>query len=164
MLSPPVRPIDAAVCRACAARHRVARPGLIALGVAGVAATALLGSAVGDAVAPDPEVLRRTARRLTRGLERATLMAGQAREHVGDLWAEAREEALTEVDAPDFDAPRPRRRLRHLAPTRAAAAAPRRAARRTARKSTLAPRQPRAPRKPAGKVDAAQAPDPTQGG
>jgi hypothetical protein len=36
----------------------VARPGLLALGVVGVAATALLGFAAGVAVARDPEVLR----------------------------------------------------------------------------------------------------------
>lgn len=81
----------------------VARPGLLALGVVGVAATALLGFAAGVAVARDPAVLRRTARGLARGLERATLLTAQAREYVGDLWAEAREEALAEVDAADFE-------------------------------------------------------------
>jgi hypothetical protein len=125
----------------------VARPGLLALGVVGVAATALLGFAAGIAVARDPEVLRRTARGLARGLERATLMAAQAREHVGDLWAEAREDALAETDAADFE--------------RAAAAAPRKAARKTARKSAPAARKPRPTRKSAAQVDAAQATDPT---
>lgn len=81
----------------------VTRPGVLALGVMGVAATAVLGFAAGVAVARDPELLRRTARSLARGLERATLMAAQAREHVGDLWAEAREEAIAEVDAADFN-------------------------------------------------------------
>ena len=84
----------------------LARPGLIALGVMGIAATTVLGFAVGLAMARDPQALRRTARRVVReaarGLERASLMAAQAREHVGDLWAEAREEALAEVDAADF--------------------------------------------------------------
>lgn len=82
------------------------RPGLMALGVVGIAATTLLGFAVGLAMARDPQALRRTARRVVReaarGLERASLMAAQAREHVGDMWAEAREEALAEVDAADF--------------------------------------------------------------
>ena len=82
------------------------RPGLMALGVVGIAATALLGFAAGMAVARDPKALRSTARRVVReaarGLERASLMVAQAREHVGDLWAEAREEALAEVDAADF--------------------------------------------------------------
>ena len=86
--------------------NELARPGLIALGVMGIAATTVLGFAVGLAMARDPEALRRTARRVVReaarGLERASLMAAQAREHVGDLWAEAREEALAEVDAVDF--------------------------------------------------------------
>jgi hypothetical protein len=82
------------------------RPGLIALGLAGMAATAVLGFAAGVAASRDPEALKRTARRVMRetaqGLERAALMAAQAREHVADLWAEAREEALAEVDAADF--------------------------------------------------------------
>ena len=86
--------------------EELARPGLMALGVVGIAATTLLGFAVGLAMARDPQALRRTARRVVseaaRGLERASLMAAQAREHVGDLWAEAREEALAEVDAADF--------------------------------------------------------------
>ena len=38
------------------------RPGLIALGVVGVAATALLGFAAGVAVARDPDAVRRTTR------------------------------------------------------------------------------------------------------
>ncbi len=87
----------------------ITRPGLLtlgALGVAGLAATALAGFAVGMAVSRDPEAVKRAARGLARnaaqGLEKATLLAAQAREHVGDLWAEAREEALAEVDAADF--------------------------------------------------------------
>lgn len=83
------------------------RPGLIALGAVGIAATALLGFAAGVAAARDPQALRRTVRRMAReaarGLEHATLMAAQASEHVGDLWAEAREEARAEVDAADFE-------------------------------------------------------------
>jgi hypothetical protein len=83
-----------------------ARPGLIALGLAGMAATAMLGFAAGIAASRDPEGLKRTARRVMRetaqGLERAALMASQAREHIADLWAEAREEAVAEVDAADF--------------------------------------------------------------
>ena len=86
--------------------NELARPGLMALGVVGIAATALLGFAAGMAVARDPQALRRTARRVAgeaaRGLELASLMAAQAREHIGDLWAEAREEALAKVDAADF--------------------------------------------------------------
>ena len=81
----------------------LARPGLIVLGIA---ATALLGFAAGVAVSRDPEAVRRTTRRLARAaalsLERATLLAAQAREHIGDLWAEAREAAVADVDAADF--------------------------------------------------------------
>ena len=84
----------------------LARPGLVVLGVVGVAATALLGFAAGVAVARDPEAVRRTTRRVARaaalGLERVTLLTALAREHVGDLWAEAREAAVADVDAADF--------------------------------------------------------------
>jgi hypothetical protein len=137
----------------------VARPGLLALGVVGVAATALLGFAAGVAVARDPEVLRRTARGLARGLERATLMAAQAREHVGDLWAEAREDALAEVDAADFE--RAAAKAPPAARATAAAAAPRKAAQKTARNGTPAPRKARAPRKSAAQANTAQATAPT---
>lgn len=86
------------------------RPGIMvlaALGAAGLAATALAGFAVGVAVGRDPEGMKRKLRRVAqsaaRGLEQATLAAAQAREQIGDLWAEAREDALAEVDAADFD-------------------------------------------------------------
>jgi hypothetical protein len=86
------------------------RPGIMvlaALGAAGLAATALAGFAAGVAVSRDPEGMKRKLRRVAqsaaRGLEQATLAAAQAREQIGDLWAEAREEALAEVDAADFD-------------------------------------------------------------
>lgn len=120
----------------------LARPGVLALGVVGIAATALLGFAAGVAVARDPEILRRTARRVARGLESATLMAAQAREHVGDLWAQAREEAVAEVDAADFE--RAASSAAKAAPAAAAAAAaaktPRKraAGTRRTRKSTAA--------------------------
>lgn len=85
----------------------LARPGLIALGLVGLGATALLGFAAGVAVTRDPQALRRTARQVARaaavGLERATLMAAQAREHMGDLWAEARDAAVTDVEDTDFN-------------------------------------------------------------
>lgn len=84
----------------------LARPGLVVLGVVGIAATALLGFAAGVVVSRDPEAVRRTTRRVARAaavaLERATLLAAQAREHVGDLWAEAREAAVADVDDADF--------------------------------------------------------------
>lgn len=87
--------------------EELVRPGLVALGVVGIAATALLGFAAGVAVSRDPEALRRTVRRVAGaaalGLEHATLMAAQLREQVGDLWAEAREAAVGDVDAADFE-------------------------------------------------------------
>lgn len=111
----------------------LARGGLVVLGVA---AGALLGFAAGMAYARDPQVLRRTAARYLRGaaqgLEQATLMAAQAREHVADLWAEAREEALAEVDAADFA----RRSAAATAATTAAASAA--AAAKRARKAAAA--------------------------
>ena len=86
--------------------EELVRPGYVVLGAVGIAATALLGFAAGVAVSRDPQAVRRTASRVARaaalGLERATLLAAQAREHVGDLWAEAREEAVADVDAADF--------------------------------------------------------------
>lgn len=86
--------------------EELARPGIVVFGLAGIVATALLGYAAGVVVSRDPESVRRAARRVVGaaafGLERATLMAAQAREHVGDLWAEAREAAIVDVDAADF--------------------------------------------------------------
>lgn len=111
----------------------IARPGILTLGVVGIAATALLGFAAGVAVARDPDVLRRTARRVARGLESATLLAAQAREHVGDLWAEAREQALAEVDAADFErAAAGKPKTAPAAAAAAAAAAPGKSARKRA--------------------------------
>jgi hypothetical protein len=137
------------------------RPGLLklgALGVAGLAATALAGFAVGVAVSRDPETLKRAARSLARnaarGIEQATLMAAQAREHLGDVWAEAREEALAEVDEADFaraaaappaaatamaDAPARRPRKKPAAAGDAVAKAPRAAPRARKRGATSAP-------------------------
>jgi len=139
------------------------RPGLLklgALGVAGLAATALAGFAVGVAVSRDPETLKRAARSLARnaarGIEQATLMAAQAREYLGDLWAEAREEALAEADEADFaraaaaaappaaatamaDAPARRPRKKPAAAGDAVAKAPRAAPRARKRGATSAP-------------------------
>lgn len=85
----------------------LARPGLVALGVAGMAATGLLGFAAGWALSRDPEAARRVARRLARGavrgFESASLLAAQAREELGDIWAEVREEVVADVDHTDFE-------------------------------------------------------------
>jgi hypothetical protein len=87
--------------------EKIGLPGLLALGAAGAAASALLGLAAGVAIARNPEAIRRTATRLAheaaQGLEQATLLAGQAREHLADLWAEAREAARATVDTSDFE-------------------------------------------------------------
>lgn len=110
--------------------EEIARPGLIAIGVVGIAASALLGFAAGATVSRDPQALRNVMRRVAHGIERATLAAAQAREQIGDLWAEVREEAIAEVDAADFE----------------------RAAANAAKKEPTAPVQAspkRAPRKPA---------------
>ena len=127
--------------------EEITRPGMLALGAVGFAATALLAFAAGVAVARNPEVLRRTMRSVALGIEHATLMAAQASEHIGDLWAQAREEAVSSVDAADFEraaagaaktAPAP------AAATATAAAVPTKAARKRAasarkpRKSTAA--------------------------
>jgi hypothetical protein len=132
----------------------LARPGLLALGVAGLAATALIGFAAGMAVSRDPEALRRTARRVAReaarGIERATLLASQASEHIGDLWAEAREEALAEVDAADFEraaagSMKASRATGGAAAGAGAAAAVRKTKAKVPRKTASRPRKPRAP-------------------
>jgi hypothetical protein len=122
----------------------LARPGVLALGVVGMAAMALLGLAAGVAVTRDPAILRRTVRRVARGLESATLMAAQAREQVGDLWAQAREEAIAEVDAADFERAAARSAKTTRATVASAAASPVKTPRRRAsgtrktRKSTAA--------------------------
>lgn len=121
--------------------EEITRPGMLALGAVGVAATALLAFAAGAAVARNPEVLRRTIRGVALGIEHATLMAAQASEHIGDLWAQAREEAVSSVDAADFE--RAAAAAAKTAPA-ATAAAPTKAARKRAasarkpRKSTAA--------------------------
>lgn len=127
----------------------LARPGVLMLGVVGIAATALLGFAAGVAVTRDPEILRRTVRRVARGLESATLMAAQAREHVGDLWAHAREEAIAEVDAADFQ--RAASSVAKASPAAAAAAAT--APAKSARKRAAGTRKPRKSRKSAVVTD-----------
>ncbi|WP_210760807.1 hypothetical protein, partial [Azohydromonas sediminis] len=72
----------------------------------GAAVGTVLGFVAGAAYARDPQAVRRTTQRVMRGaaqgLEQATLIAAQAREHIADLWAEAREDARAEVDARDF--------------------------------------------------------------
>jgi hypothetical protein len=127
----------------------LARPGLMALALAGLAGTALLGFAAGVAVARDPEALRRNARRVAReaarGLEQASLLAAQAREHFGDMWAEAREEALAEVEARDF------------ARAAAAAAATEAASAKPARKRASRPRKAAAAKTAAAATTAPQA-------
>jgi hypothetical protein len=127
----------------------LARPSLIALGLVGVAATALLGFAAGVAVSRDPEAVRRTARRVARaaavGLERATLMSAQARERLGDLWAEARDAAVADVDDADFkradaEDSTKQRRAAATQPTEKAGAA---AVKKPARKRSTSARKPR---------------------
>jgi hypothetical protein len=86
---------------------QIPRPSPIVLGVTGLAAIAMLGFAAGLVVARNPQALagaaRRVAREAARGLEQASLLAAQTREHMGDLWAEVREEVRAEVDDADFE-------------------------------------------------------------
>jgi hypothetical protein len=88
----------------------IATPGLVVLGVAGLAATALVGFAAGTMVTRDPagarRVLRRAVREASRGLGQATRFAAEAREQFGDLVAEAREEARTDAARPARDGQR----------------------------------------------------------
>ena len=133
----------------------LARPSLIAIGLVslvGVAASALLGFAAGVAVTRDPEAVRRTTHRVARaaavGLERATLMAAQARERIGDLWAEARDAAVADVDDADFQraAAAAVKKPRRNAAAKSAATASAAGAGKPARKRTVSARNPRMPK------------------
>lgn len=123
------------------------RPGLVVLGVVGIAATALLGFAAGMAVSRDPEAVRRTARRVVgaaaTGLERATLMAAQAREQLGDLWAEARDAAASDIDDADFERAAAAASKSPLAPSAEAPSVPKN---KPARKRAPQARKARAPK------------------
>lgn len=136
----------------------LARPGLIVLGMA---ATALLGFAAGVAVSRDPEALRRTTRRVAGaaalGLERATLMAAQAREQLSDLWAEARDAAVTDVDAADFK--RTAAAASKASDAAAAAGDGSATAKKPARKRATSVRKARAPRANSSKAAASKTND-----
>jgi hypothetical protein len=67
--------------------------------VAGVAALAAVGFAVGYLAARDPNALRRFARAAAGGLERIQMALAETREDVADLWAEARAQARADVEA-----------------------------------------------------------------
>jgi hypothetical protein len=77
------------------------RPGVIALSVAAAAA---LGFAAGYLVARNPELLRRWAGLLAGSVERLTGSAAETREHLADLWAQAREDALQATEEASFAA------------------------------------------------------------
>lgn len=74
----------------------------LALGVG----AAVLGFAAGMSASRDPQqtlrVARGVLRETARGMQRASLFAAQAREQLGDLWAEVHEEVAGEVDEADF--------------------------------------------------------------
>ena len=84
--------------------ERMVRPRFLALGVAGLSATALLGLAAGLVLAArNPQAARRTAQRMAgqaaHGFDQASKRAAQARERVSGLWEKMREEALARVGA-----------------------------------------------------------------
>jgi hypothetical protein len=85
-------------------------PGLLVLGVAGLAATALAGYTAGTIAARNPEgarrLMRRAVREASRGLEHATRLAAEAREQFGDLVAEAKEEARADAAKQTGNGPR----------------------------------------------------------
>lgn len=89
---------------------KLSTPGLLVLGVAGLAATALAGYAAGTMAARDPEgarrLMRRAVREASRGLEHATRLAAEAREQFGDLVAEAHEEARADAARQAGNGPR----------------------------------------------------------
>jgi hypothetical protein len=133
----------------------LARPSWGAMAVAALAGTAV-GFAVGFVVGRDPAAARRAAGRATQwaatGVEQATLWAAQLREHLGDLWAEARDASLGAVDAADFE----RQAAASAASTRSGKVSPRvspggvaKAASKRSRKPTAASRPNAKPRKTA---------------
>ena len=77
------------------------KPGTIALAVAAAAA---VGFAAGYLVARHPDLLRRWMAALAAGGERLTGSAAEAREHLADLWAQAREEAQQAAEDESFAA------------------------------------------------------------
>jgi hypothetical protein len=133
----------------------LARSGLVVLGVA---AGALLGYAAA-AYSRDPQALRRGAARYLRGaahgLEQATLLAAQAREHLADLWAEARDGALADVDHADFERQAGKAERAASAAAAADADAPDAAAARPARPAVKRKRR-AAPKTPAAAAPAAK--------
>jgi hypothetical protein len=76
------------------------KPGAMVLGVAAAAA---LGFAAGYAFARDPQLLRRTLRAASGGVERLMGAWAETREEIGDLWAEAREDARRAVEDDAFE-------------------------------------------------------------
>lgn len=111
------------------------KPGAIALGVAAAAA---LGFAAGYAVGRDPQLLRRSLRAASGGMERLLGAWAETREEIGDLWAEAREDARRAVDDADFEPA--------AAEAHAAAAAAPQAPAKSARSAQRAPRRRASPR------------------
>lgn len=77
------------------------RPGSIAVAVAAAAA---LGFVAGYLVARNPERVRRWMTTAAAGLERLTGSAAETREHLADLWAQARDEAKLSAEDEAFAA------------------------------------------------------------
>ena len=69
---------------------------LIAVLALGAAAAA--GFAAGYLVGRDPETDRRLAKTAASGMLRARVAAAEAMENLGDLWADARAEALRDIE------------------------------------------------------------------
>jgi hypothetical protein len=69
---------------------------LIAVLALGAAAAA--GFAAGYLVGRDPETGRRLAKSAASGMLRARVAAAEAMENLGDLWADARAEALRDIE------------------------------------------------------------------
>lgn len=107
----------------------IAAPGILTLGIAGLAATAMVGFAVGTVVARDPQRSRRAMRRVvregSRALDHATRLATEAREQFSDIVAQAREEAAAgAAESPQAAARSTRPHARHRKPRRPDAGPP----------------------------------------
>lgn len=68
------------------------------LAVIALGAAAAAGFAAGYLVGRDPETARRLARTAASGVLRARVAVAEAMENLGDLWADARAEALRDIE------------------------------------------------------------------
>lgn len=72
------------------------------IGALGLGAAATAGFVAGYIVGRDPELARKLTRALASGMTRTQVALAETWENLGDLWAEARDEARDQVEAERF--------------------------------------------------------------